>query len=132
MKMPVRKRTCRLVVLLGLVLSLGLHWTLLQSVAWMGMMVSYSQQSGLATAFEMTFDGRHPCELCKAVEKGSDTSSQDNQQQTASGLKKLDCTPHESDKIAFFVPPLPAELPSLMAKPEAITTAPPVPPPRAA
>ena len=49
----------------------GGHWTVLQSVAWVEMLHSYSQQSGsLAVAVEQTFDGQHPCELCQQIQVG--------------------------------------------------------------
>ena len=58
--------------LLGLTLAvvLGAHWLLLQSVAWVGMVVSYSQSAPLTEAISMTFDGEHPCKLCIAVKEG--------------------------------------------------------------
>jgi hypothetical protein len=38
--------------------------------AWAGMAVSYSQQSGLIAGLSQTFDGEHPCPVCKAIEFG--------------------------------------------------------------
>ena len=43
------------------------QWLVLQSVAWAGMIVSYSQKAPLKTALAETFDGKHPCCLCKAI-----------------------------------------------------------------
>jgi hypothetical protein len=63
-------RQTRLLVALTLSLSLGLHWTVLQSVAWMGMIVAYSQNDGLTGALVKTFDGKHPCQICKIVKEG--------------------------------------------------------------
>lgn len=57
-------------VVLTLTLSLGVHWALLQSVAWVGMVVNYSQDATLAEALVKTFDGKHPCKLCKVVDEG--------------------------------------------------------------
>jgi hypothetical protein len=59
----------KVVSVLLLVLSLGLHWAVLQTVAWTGMLISYSQE-GVREAIAKTFDGEHPCPLCKAVAKG--------------------------------------------------------------
>ena len=56
--------------MLTLTLSLGVHWTFLQSVAWVGMVVSYSHNATLGEALAKSFDGRHPCKLCKAVQEG--------------------------------------------------------------
>jgi hypothetical protein len=66
----VRGRVANLVVAFLLVFSIGGHWALLQSVAWMGMLVSYSSAESFKSAVEKTFDGRHPCKLCKTVEQG--------------------------------------------------------------
>ena len=42
---------------------------LMQEVAWVKMLVSYSQERGLGRGLIVTFDGQHPCELCeKAAE----------------------------------------------------------------
>jgi hypothetical protein len=49
---------------------LGGHWAILQVGAWAGMVVSYSQQSGLIAGLLQTFDGEHPCPVCKAIECG--------------------------------------------------------------
>ena len=51
----------------------GGHWAVLQSVAWAGMLADYTRASGsLLTGVEQTFDGEHPCALCReiAVAKG--------------------------------------------------------------
>ncbi|HMO50706.1 MAG TPA: hypothetical protein PKE26_09805 [Kiritimatiellia bacterium] len=45
----------------------NLHLPLLQVAAWAGMVIAYSQDSDLATAVEMTFDGDHPCPMCTAI-----------------------------------------------------------------
>ena len=52
---------------ISLATSLGLHWAFLQTVAWMGMVVSYSEHAPLKQALACTFDGKHPCCLCKAI-----------------------------------------------------------------
>ena len=57
-------------MVLALVLVTAGHWALLQSIAWVGMAVSYSQNGTLKEALVKTFDGQHPCKLCKAVQEG--------------------------------------------------------------
>ncbi len=61
-------RTRQIIVALVLVLTLGLHWAALQSLAWASMIVRYSQQQTLAVAISKTFDGEHPCGLCKIIQ----------------------------------------------------------------
>lgn len=56
--------------LFALFLTMGGHWALLQSLAWSRMLVDYSRDSSLSSAIAKTFDGQHPCPMCKEVEKG--------------------------------------------------------------
>ncbi len=56
-------------IVAALAFSLGLHWSLLQSVAWMRMVVCYSQEGCFCEALAKTFDGKHPCCLCTAIAK---------------------------------------------------------------
>ncbi len=59
-----------MLIALALASSIGLHWTVLQAVAWAAMIVSYSQEAPLGEAVVKTFDGQHPCTLCKQIAKG--------------------------------------------------------------
>jgi hypothetical protein len=54
-------------MLLVLFAASGGHWMVLQSVAWSRMLMSYSQEGRFATAVVKTFDGQHPCALCKRI-----------------------------------------------------------------
>ena len=58
-------KLARCFVMLPLIYSIGLHWFLLESVAWVSLIVSYSQLGTLGEANSKTFDGRHPCKLCQ-------------------------------------------------------------------
>jgi hypothetical protein len=55
---------------LALLQLLGGHWAILQVGAWAGMAVSYTQQAGLMCGLSQTFDGEHPCAMCKAIQDG--------------------------------------------------------------
>ena len=55
---------------LALLQILGSHWAFLQTGAWIGMVVQYSQQVGLKAGLAQTFDGEHPCSVCKAIQDG--------------------------------------------------------------
>ncbi len=59
-----------MVVAIALVLSIGLHWPLLQSVAWLNMIVCFSKEEGFQKALATTFSGKRPCKLCKFVDAG--------------------------------------------------------------
>ena len=63
-------RAAKYLLVLALSFSIGAHWAVLQSVAWVGMAVSYSQTEPLSEALTRTFDGQHPCRLCCLVAQG--------------------------------------------------------------
>ena len=66
------KLAARLAVAFALITSIGAQWALLQGVAWVGMAVSYTLEEGsVSEGLEKTFDGDHPCSLCKAVQQGA-------------------------------------------------------------
>ncbi|MES2660653.1 MAG: hypothetical protein V4689_18655 [Verrucomicrobiota bacterium] len=52
-----------------LMVSMGGHLALLQTIAWGNMLVDFSSQDSFARAVEKTFDGEHPCAMCKVVKK---------------------------------------------------------------
>ncbi len=58
-----------ILLVLALAGAANLHLPMLQVVAWTGMLASYSQDRSMAEAVEMTFDGEHPCPMCKAIKK---------------------------------------------------------------
>ena len=60
----------KFLVVLALVLSTGLHWAALQTIAWATMLAENLQSSSVHDAMTKTFDGQHPCPLCKAIECG--------------------------------------------------------------
>ncbi|MCU0796807.1 MAG: hypothetical protein MUF31_12840 [Akkermansiaceae bacterium] len=61
-------RVFRVILVLGAILHLtGGHWGVLQCVAWGKMLVDYSQKDGLLEGARKTFDGEHPCCMCKSI-----------------------------------------------------------------
>ncbi len=119
----------RIILIAALVLSVGLHWAALQSAAWVGMIVSYSHDGSVAAAIGKTFDGEHPCRLCKLVEDG--TSQEQEQRSEKSQVKKIDLATVAA--ALFITPPEPPALKPafIQAKPPARPGEPPTPPPRA-
>ncbi|SKA85992.1 hypothetical protein SAMN02745166_01232 [Prosthecobacter debontii] len=77
-------RLSRWVVVAAVCLSLGLQWTMLQGIAWTGMLITFASEGSLMEAVSKTFDGEHPCPLCKAVEAGQ----KHDQQKSADAPKK--------------------------------------------
>ena len=122
-----RNRTANFVIAVLLVVSIGGHWALLQSVAWMTMLVDYSKDAPLSVAVEKTFDGKHPCSLCKIVKHGKETE----QQQESTKLKMKPDSWMLARVVDFEVTPVPAA-PITFAPPilQPRGESPPVPPPR--
>jgi len=56
-----------LVMALALFLVAGGHWAMLQSVAWATMVKDFSKTGSLTEAVGKTFDGKHPCAMCKKL-----------------------------------------------------------------
>jgi hypothetical protein len=111
---------------LALAGSIGLHWAFLQSVAWVGMVLSYSENASLTEALVKTFDGRHPCPLCKQIAQSKQT---EKKPEFRSESKKFEFS---YSRVAFVCePPMhfwETRYPDSFAFP--MTFAPPVPPPR--
>jgi hypothetical protein len=63
-------RLGKFLVILTLVATTGLHWAALQSVAWTTMLADNLCTHSVKEAVTETFDGKHPCCLCKAIAAG--------------------------------------------------------------
>ena len=63
-------KASKFILVLALCLTLGLHWAVLQTAAWTGMMINYSRDASLQVALAKTFDGNHPCKVCTLVAEG--------------------------------------------------------------
>jgi hypothetical protein len=57
-------------LVLALAATLGAHWALLQTVAWTTMLADNLCTHSVKEAVTETFDGDHPCDLCKAIAAG--------------------------------------------------------------
>ncbi|MEP6669940.1 MAG: hypothetical protein ABJF10_12350 [Chthoniobacter sp.] len=66
----------QVLMLLVLFAASGGHWMALQSLAWTRMLMSYSRNGPIMEAVTKTFDGRHPCSLCKQVERAKSSEPQ--------------------------------------------------------
>ena len=122
-------------MVLALMVSIGLHTVVIQSVAWAGMVVSYSLEKGsLGQGMADTFDGQHACPLCKLAKQTSEkqADADDKPAPVEEGLLKLHLMTQEMPRIVFTAP-APQDF---LAAPEplAVTLAvtPATPPPRGA
>ncbi len=111
-----------------LIVTIGGHWAVLQSVAWMGMLVSYSQAETFSVAVEKTFDGKNPCRLCKTVKEGK---SAEQKKSFVKAEIKIDWMLAEQSELIWspnlsLLPPAGDELNLL------VFASPPSPPPQSA
>src|SRR5262249_48382876 len=97
-----------------------------QVVAWTGMVISYSQDAPLAEAVVKTFDGKHPCNLCKKISNGK-RSEKKSEYQFEAGKVKFANT---AVSFVFNAPLSFWEVGERHCVPNLLTHAPPIPPPR--
>jgi hypothetical protein len=107
---------------------IGGHWMALQSAAWIEMVIDYSNQSPLSLALEKTFDGTHPCKLCKTVSKGR---SHEQKNEKAKLLVKFQAV--LAEQSGMLMPESKSvDYPVLARYHAALRSPPPTPPPIAA
>lgn len=121
-------RFTKIAVAIALAGSIGLHWAFLQSVAWVGMVVTYSEHATLSEALANTFDGKHPCCLCREIAQGKRS---EKKSPVSPELKKFEFLAAQS-RFIFKAPSrywllMPTEPPV-----KSVSFTPPTPPPRAA
>jgi hypothetical protein len=63
-------RSGKIFMVIALAAMLGAHWALLQSVAWTTMLADNLCTQPVKEAVTETFDGNHPCPICKAIAAG--------------------------------------------------------------
>src|SRR5580700_9922471 len=57
-------------LILVLLAGTGAHWGALQSVAWTRMLAENLHTVSFTEAVARTFDGQHPCSICKIIANG--------------------------------------------------------------
>ncbi|HEY3855058.1 MAG TPA: hypothetical protein VGO67_11735 [Verrucomicrobiae bacterium] len=120
------RRFAKYILLLVLTCSIGLHWTLLQSVAWTGMIIDYTYTSSLTEALAKTFDGKHPCPLCKQIAAGKQT---EKKKEFPLHLQKFEFASEHSE-VVFTPPQFFCLQPAVIFSISELTHQPPAPPPR--
>lgn len=126
------------VAVLGCLHLCGGHWGVLQVVAWTKMIADYSAQHGLVEGAARTFDGEHPCCMCKAIAEGKKQESGDPKNEKApaapQSLALKECVFEKSVTVPlpsareFVTTPFPA----LDLRGAALGHRPPLQPPRSA
>ena len=113
-------------MIVALLAATGTHWAALQSVAWTTMFAESLQSASLSQAFVKTFDGKHPCPLCRAVAAGK---AAEQKSDFTLELKKLEYPP-APERFVLVSPAQFQLLPQINFFAEALTQKPPVPVPR--
>ena len=76
----------------ALFLLAGGHWGAMQTMAWAGMLWNYTQADGsLLSGVKKTFDGEHPCTLCKSIKTAKKTEQ--SKPVTLVATKKIETFP---------------------------------------
>ena len=123
-----RQKLTQILIVCALVITIGGHWAILQSVAWVGMTISYSQNSTFKAALVKTLDGQHPCKLCKAVQAGKNSENKDGFVKAES---KFDFWLVRGTTL-LYPPPFISMVPASADSAQLRLESPPTPPPRAA
>ena len=105
---------------------LGGQWAILQTAAWVGMVVDYSKSEGVEAGITKAFDGKHPCQLCLSIAKNKAKEGKKNGNVSPAKLYLV----YQARQWAL-TPPAVSEEPELsLYLLNGITLKPPVPPPR--
>jgi hypothetical protein len=120
-----RLRFANLLIAFTLMCAVGGHWVLLQSFAWLGMVVSYSQNATFEEALGKTFDGKHPCCLCKHI---AESKKAEKKAPFRLELKKLEFA-HAQLNYVFCAPAEFLLVPTAQASASLLNGTPPSPPP---
>lgn len=88
----------RQALVLFVCLSLGMHWALLQGIAWTGMLISFAAEGTVIEAVEKTFNGQNACALCQKVKQGQ-ASDDEQPQQNGQAVKKIDAVLVQTTKL---------------------------------
>lgn len=124
----VLRRFGRYVVIVSLLVTIGGHWAVLQSIAWTTMLVDNLQQTSLTEAVSNTFDGEHPCPMCKHIDEGK--KSEKKSDALDFKVKKFELA--STQAVFIFAAPAAFRLqPWMRFTANSVTETPPVPPPRA-
>jgi hypothetical protein len=116
----------RFMTILTLCCAIGLHWIVLQSLAWTTMVIEYSKHAPLRAAITQTFDGAHPCSICHAVNTGKNSEKKSDLQSPTAKIDMI-CPPGAT---RLFRPFVAFEYASINFFSSELALSPPVPPPR--
>ncbi|HTS19933.1 MAG TPA: hypothetical protein VMP11_20325 [Verrucomicrobiae bacterium] len=115
------------VLIFVLLAGTGAHWCALQSLAWTRMLAENLRTVPFAEAVVRTFDGRHPCSLCKVIANASKSPKKTDFLQP---LPKLEF-PLATQAMLLVTPRRSHFVPASDEFVDSLSQQPPTPPPRA-
>jgi hypothetical protein len=121
-------RFAKSALVLALACAIGLHWAFWQSLAWTSMLAENLRHDSLAQALSHTFDGQHPCQLCKAIAAGKKSEKKNDLE---SRFKTLEFPP-ATEEFALTAPACRALPTGADVFARTLSETPPTPPPRRA
>jgi hypothetical protein len=120
-------RCGKLLVVVALVLTTGLHWAALQTVAWTTMLAGNLCTQSVSEAVSNTFDGQHACPICRAIAAAK--KSQQKAEAIAPALK-MEFPPAPENFVLITPAPISAFSQAQLSA-DSFFQKPPLPPPRA-
>jgi hypothetical protein len=116
----------QVLMIVAVLTATGTHWLAFQSVAWTAMLAENLQTSSFQRALQRTFDGRHPCCLCREIAKDKQSEKKSDVQVE---IKKFDFS-HNRFEFVFCAPSDFYEVHAAKNKITSLTRAPALPPPK--
>jgi hypothetical protein len=105
----------------------GAHWGALQSVAWTHMLAENLRTTSFAQAVVRTFDGQHPCSICKVI---ASAKKSEKRAEFSQPVTKLEF-PLTMQSPLLIAPTRSQLVPTANELVESLFHQPPTPPPRA-
>jgi hypothetical protein len=119
-------RLTRITAVFALIGTLSAHWLVLQTVAWTAMIADQLQSTSVSQALANTFDGNHPCALCKTIATGKQS---ERKAEFPGRMPKLEC-PAVCQPVVWIAPARPFVPPPADTFADLLPQSPPTPPPR--
>ena len=113
-------------MIVAILTATGTHWLAFQSFAWTTMLAENLHTSSWQRALQRTFDGKHPCCLCKEIAKDKQSERKSDAQLEA---KKPDFS-HNRFEFVFCSPPCFYEVRASDDSTATLTHPPALPPPK--
>jgi len=120
------KRFGKIFVMVALIATTGMHWAVLQSVAWTTMLADNLRTHSLSESVVRTFDGKYPCPICKAI---AAAKKSEKKSEFAVQTQKLEFPPSKENPV-LVAPSNFQLLPQLNFFAESLNQKPLTPPPR--